>query len=187
MHDADGTAARQLSQTAATTVKTHEPCPWTALKTVKVGNEKIAFPAEDIAFAGTIAGRFRKKLNTSDKFAMSWLKPWPWVKIKPSLSGPLSEREEKDLKEMKLEIINSKLEQETGKSCPVRDVKNPIIIILHGRNNTNGVFVAESMPEDLVLTDENQWTSSPANSTLEAGKIETNGEKIRIISLSGPK
>ncbi len=162
-----------------------EPCPWADLKAVKVGQEKIALPADEIAYAGTIAGRFSKKLKTSNKFALSWLKSWPWSKIKSSLSGPLAELDEKDLKAMELPIINSKIEGETGGTYPFREIRKPVIVIINGKNDAKAVLVAESMPQDLDVTGENQWISSKANAAFEAGKVVINGEKIRVVTLSG--
>jgi hypothetical protein len=159
-------------------------CPFSSVAVMSAGSAKIAVPAEEIAFAGSISGRFRKKLHKEPEFSLAWLKPWPWIKIKPSLSGALAELEEKELKEMKLPVLNSMISEALGTEDTSGEIKNPVAVILYTSEGKGGVLYVENTPETSELGEKAEWASSSTAGGLVTGELRTETDTMTVISLS---
>lgn len=188
--------SQQSPDTAApamTSVPVHPPetssndatCPWQELTVMDFNGCKIAFPLREIAFAGNLPRRFRKKLYKESEFSLAWLKSWPWVKIGPLLTGPTGEKDEKTLKGMKLPVINSEISETVGVQDESGSIKNPVAVILRNETGRAGVIYVENSPDSLKITRGHVWMQSPVQEGIVAGKLEIDGNTLVVMTLSG--
>ena len=177
--------AKPESSSKAAPSPSGDKCPWDSVAVMTIGTTKIAVPAEEMAFAGAVSGRFRKKLQKESDFALSWLKPWPWIKIKPSLSGPLAELDEKELKDMKFPVLNSRVSEALDTEDTSEEFKKPAVIILYTSDGRAGVLYVENTPEIKEIAEDAVWSASSDKDQPVMGKIAQGSDTLTIISMSG--
>ncbi len=157
-------------------------CPWDKLVLIDYGNGKIAVPVDMIAFSGPLSGRFKKKMKKEDQFALSWLKPWPWVKIKPSLSGHLSEKDEKELKTIVLPVINTQVSKASGVDDFLEEIKKPAAIIIYSSEGKGGVIYLDGEPSVSEPMSPEEWTESSGSDPNFAGTAIIGEETVPVIA-----
>lgn len=180
--DAPGTAG--ITSQPQETPSKDAKCPWQELMVIDFNGRSIAFPMEELVFAGNIPARSRKKLQKESEFSFAWLKSWPWTKIRPLLSGPLGEKDEKTLKDMQLAVLNPELSDVMEIKDRRDSIKNPVAVILYSETGRAGVIYVEDTPDPLKIKEEQTWTQSPVQKDMVAGRLETGKDTFTVISMS---
>ncbi len=172
---------QQVEQTEA---REEPTCPWEKFVVIESELGKTAFPAEQIAYSGPLSGRLTKKAKSEPDFSLSWLKTWPWVKIKPSLSGALSELDEKELKAMKLPVFNDKVCEILGAEDNRKDMKKPWVIIMYAGAGKGAVLYLEGKPSITEEQTAGNWTPNTADKLPCAGHVKIKDQTVPVISMA---